>query len=384
MSAVEPKGITNLHGNSTTSRSRRNRDDDDDMQFDNDVDRIFHKLSLLPSYAQYPSLIQRCRPIVTLWHDKFATEDAHLWKKMKRNIPKELNECAFILDEMISVCKDISYGNDPITIIDMCSGIGYLSMFLSHLLPPEQVSRIISIDVLFPAHNASTSIQSIRDQEESLQENGSVEAAEIISSPKNHLSIGHLVSDIHPIPIKPRRANIKKGRELRQISKYCVSCAPGPVIILGVHLCKSLSVHTTRLFTMNINASRLYLKPCCLPGRKDLKRRDPPFWKFEGMPGGGFGVKTLYCQEIGETSEALANEEIMDDLATAPKLHHESKAEKYGGYIINNLFSKWTKLLRNAAGSVNGVTATIKVCSVQTNHFQNQFILAKRFHVESK
>jgi len=371
MDAVELRGIELLQG--TTGSSRKNRDDDDHIQFDNDVDRIFHKLSMLPSFARYPDLIKRCRPIVTLWHDKFATENKHLWKKMKGNIPKELNESAFILDEMISVCNELPYGSDPITIIDMCSGIGYLSMFLSHLLPPEKVSRILSIDVLFPAHNASTSIHSTRDGDELLQQNNKVEVTEKSLLPKIHLSIGHLVSEMHPIPIKPRRANIKKGRELRQISKYCVSCAPGQVIILGVHLCKSLSVHTTRLFTMNINATRLYLKPCCLPGRKDLKRRDPPFWEFVGMKGGGFGVKTLYCQEICESKEAAANIEVMDDFVLDPKLdNNESNTENEDGYTINTsnkLFSKWTRLLRDAASSVNGVTTAIKVCSVQTKHF---------------
>ena len=112
-----------------------------------------------------------------------------------------------------------------------------------------------------------------------------------------HLSSAHLTSPIHPIPIRPRKANIKKGRELRQIAHHCVDQAPGPVIILGVHLCKSLSVHTVRLFNIT-NVCRLYLKPCCLPGRKELRRREPPFWAFDHMPGGGFGVKTLYCSEI--------------------------------------------------------------------------------------
>jgi hypothetical protein len=367
-------------------RKIRNRDDEDDSdQFDNDVDRIFYKLSALPSYEQFPDLMQRCRLIVTLWHDTFSIEDKHLWKKMKRNLPKELNESAFILDEMISVCNMLPDGNDPITIIDMCSGVGYLSMFLSHLLPAEKVGRIIPIDVLFAAHNnASATIDSTKKTDDSLQQDGKVEEEAKSSSPTCHLSVRHLSSDIHPIPIKSRKANIKKGRELRQISKYCVSSAPGPVIILGVHLCKSLSVHTTRLFTMNSNASRLYLKPCCLPGRKDLQRRVPPFWTFEGMQGGGFGVKTLYCEEVRETTEAEAVVDIepIDVLSPIIAADLEGENVKEDGHINKNashvLFSKWTGLLRDAANSADGVTANIRICSVQANHFQNQFILAKR------
>ena len=75
--------------------------------------------------------------------------------------------------------------------------------------------------------------------------------------------------------------------------------------------------------------------------------------------------KTVYCQEICESKEAAANIEVMDDFVLAPKLdNNESNTD-----TSNKLFSKWTRLLRDAASSVNGVTTAIKVCSVQTKHF---------------
>ena len=199
------------------------------------------------------------------------------------------------------------------------------------------------------------------------------------------LPISHLLSTIHPIPIRPRRANIKKGRELRQIVKYCISQAPGPVVVLGIHLCKALSVHTIRLFNTDSNASKLYLKPCCLPGRKDLRRREPPFWEFSGMDEGGFGVKTLYCQPTkgGESITASKSTAAAADAKKEARLlsDEDAKGDQDEGChnpLENNLFTKWVELLRDAANSADGVSAKINYCHVQKRHFQNQYIVASR------
>jgi len=395
----------------------RDKQGDDHHEHEHDVDRIFSKLSLLPSHSQHPELMERCRPIIDLWHDTFACTSqkdgtgAQLWKKMRRNIPKELNESAFILNEMMHICNEYD-GDEPLTIIDMCSGVGYLSMFLSHLLPSEMVSRIIPIDVLFAAHNDKGSVSSSSssstgtsavgvDNDVNSYANTSrpITDSDVTNNDQaldggemqtekpqiNHLSTDHLLSPIHPIPIRPRRANIKKGRELRQISKHCIAKAPGPVIILGVHLCKSLSVHTVRLFnSTTTKASRLYLKPCCLPGRKDLRRREPPFWEFEGMRGGGFGVKTLYCEVIDSTTKD-SEQLVVVDLAEAKRearliveAEGETEVDAHAGARTNSLFTKWVRLLRDAADSGDGVSANINYCSVQLKHFQNQFIVATR------
>lgn len=376
------------------------RDQRGDDQYENDCDRIFGKLSALPSHKIYPDLMERCAPIIRLWHDTFASTEEHsqLWKRMRRNIPKELNESAFILHEMIEYFNLIDKDDGPVTIIDMCSGVGYLSMFLSHLLPEEKVSRIIPIDIMFPAHNAPQKKDSNdKETQESLLQ----------TKPAPHLSVDHLKSSIHTIRIYPRRANIKKGRELRQITEYLISRAPGPVVILGVHLCKSLSVHTIRLFNTTIQrkkAATLFLKPCCLPGRRDLQRREPPFWKFEHMHKGGFGVKNLYCEEIGEHSHGTETHAPSNDAAIEIKKnarlltkskHHDSHGKRNNingeGHHhdqdhdqslpkleqTNSLFSKWVGLLLDAIHIGDGVTRRIERCPVQLNHFQNQFIVAR-------
>jgi len=413
----------------------RDKDDDnDDHKNEHDLDRIFRNIQSRPAHAQYPELLVKSRPIIELWYETF--NGSKFWKKTRRNLPKEWNESAFVMEELVRVVDDYDMNNvanqdKPLTILDMCSGIGYLSMFLSHLLPPHKVSRIIPIDVLFRSHADPT----IGEEEEE-EEDG------------KHLSTAHFTHAIHPIPIKPRRANIKSRREMRQIIEHCVQKAPGPVIILGIHLCKALSVHTVRLFLQAPNACRLYLKPCCLPGRNGLKCRHPPFWTFEHMEGGGFGLETLYyCQEVTNTNggtggiggiggiggsnpgedekqeEDNKQKEIEDheleekengkssnwnhDIEPDEEEADETKdgqGQNYHGAgkskkTNNILFTKWVQLLCTAAnnhsepeaeGEPGGdgtkatktttatTTAEILFCDVQKNHFQNQYIVATR------
>mmetsp|Transcript_11034 Transcript_11034/g.16901 ORF Transcript_11034/g.16901 Transcript_11034/m.16901 type:complete len:320 (-) Transcript_11034:91-1050(-) len=314
---------------------------------------------------------------------------------MKRNIPKELNESAFILNEVMRIRQQpgiTKLGDEedneckgPITIIDVCSGIGFLSIFLSHLLPPEKISLIVAVDILFPHHSSSSQTSSRTAADE--KDDSDVERQKENRKKTNHLSTSHLLDPIHPIPIRPRKANIKKGRELRQITKYCIAPAPGPVIILGIHLCKSLSVHTVRLFHSSTdNQTSMFLKPCCLPGSRDLSRREPPFWTFDGMQGGGFGIQSLYCEEINRPG-SKDNLEVKHEAHTLELAKRDARlaskvAEKQDVHTSdkqsNPLFTRWVGLLCDAANSETGVNANINLTTVQVNHFQNQYIVATR------
>ena len=40
-------------------------------------------------------------------------------------------------------------------VIDLCSGFGYMAMFLSEMLPSSKVSKITLVDKMWPRHNAS-------------------------------------------------------------------------------------------------------------------------------------------------------------------------------------------------------------------------------------
>ena len=372
-----------------------------------DVAQIFAKLSSLPIATQHPNLLAQCRPIIQQWHDTFSVSNPPLWNRLRRALPKELNESAFIIDEMMQFFDNAAVvdSEPPYTIVDMCSGVGFLSMFLSHLLPTDKCSRIWAIDTLFGlSDKALAGVVDAADTSNKQDDDNNVEKEENSSDASNriHLTSDHLTSAIHPIPIKPRKANIKKGRELKQIAKHCIDRVPGPTIILGVHLCKSLSVHTVRLFNTSPKACRLYLKPCCLPGRKELRRREPPFWAFQHMDGGGLGVVTLYCGEIQpkidaneKGEEGVNSTEKCADVDRELKKMGREAAKQEGkegseledgkqhhapsGLKGGQLFKRWTDLLCDAVDtSQEDVTAEVHRMHVQQKHFQNDYIVATR------
>ena len=58
----------------------------------------------------------------------------------------ELVESAPIIEAVKQVVSNSSSSDEKITIIDLCSGKGYLSMFLSEILSEEKVERFILVD----------------------------------------------------------------------------------------------------------------------------------------------------------------------------------------------------------------------------------------------
>lgn len=49
------------------------------------------------------------------------------------------------------------------------------------------------------------------------------------------------------------------------MKKHIFGKAPGPIIVLAVHLCGTLSIKAVEMFNDNPNVKLFALKPCCLP-----------------------------------------------------------------------------------------------------------------------
>ena len=88
----------------------------------------------------------------------------HIWLRLlgggsrggeKQRLVKELLESLHVIARVMDhVETDLSDNHpEPISILDLCSGFGYLSMFLAHLLPAHRVDRIILLDKAWPMHS---------------------------------------------------------------------------------------------------------------------------------------------------------------------------------------------------------------------------------------
>ena len=73
---------------------------------------------------------------------------------------KELVEAAPVIDAVRSVVAQQQLaGGEKISIIDLCSGKGFLSMFLSEMLDPDKVERCFLVDKAWPPHDLEGEIK---------------------------------------------------------------------------------------------------------------------------------------------------------------------------------------------------------------------------------
>ena len=210
---------------------------------DADPEWISGELQKLPFARLYPDIAERAVGIIASWRTRLGK--AAWTRTMRRHrIFKELNEIAPVIARVEAELGRRAADAPPVTIVDLCSGFGYLSMFLSDMLPPAQVARIVLIDSMWPLSGAAA------PDEPDGQING------------EHIRNGKC----WPIALHIRKQDIKKGRGARQLQKYVFEPS-FEVYILGVHLCRALSPKAVMLWNDCAKATLLVLKPCCLPGR---------------------------------------------------------------------------------------------------------------------
>jgi len=211
------------------------------------------KIRELPAYAYYPQLLESCILIVLRWRSRFSTAAKKMWSRIisKNRLVKELNEIVPVIHECLSVAdKVILAPGQTMSVVDLCSGYGFLSMFLSELLPKEKFSRIVLIDKMFPRF----------DQR-------------FPPSPQQ-INWEHIWLDSWPIRLQASRQDLKQGCDRRHLGKRFLSDTGGPVLLLGVHLCGILSLRALDLFNTYGQVVLLCLKPCCLPPMVHVKKKE--------------------------------------------------------------------------------------------------------------
>lgn len=213
-----------------------------------DMEWIKNHLKKLSVWERNPKLCETVlQKILPKWRQELSSEEElnNPWTKIRKRIVKELNESEPFIEAVQNMVEnDSDNATCTYTIVDLCSGFGIFSMLLSELLPKDRVDKIWLLDKQFPSDWNKV---------------GSL-----------HISIQHFTRKEWRIPLRIRKVDLKSGREVKQLHKYVFGDATTKVIIVGIHLCKSLSVRAIQLYHSCPNAVALLLKPCCLPGKRNL------------------------------------------------------------------------------------------------------------------
>ena len=273
---------------------KQHNKEEGDFQCDDDQQCYFE--------YDYGPVMKRAAICITKWRQRYRG-NAPLWNRVfkKDRVIKEVIESLLIIKAVEEWFANYHSGDDDddkqqstekVTILDLCSGKGYLSMLLSEYLTElnhqDKVEKFVLIDKQWPLCH---------------------------SKPKaHHISWEHIYGDTDlsvpnaidyygtwPIPLVTSKQDLKQSSTLRKLqerystptsnsSKNDVtkptmtttteattkggggggSSAP-PILILAVHLCGTLSIQAVKLFHQLDNAKLLLLKPCCLPGIWHIK-----------------------------------------------------------------------------------------------------------------
>jgi len=202
-------------------------------------------------HSLYPELFSQCATAVTHWRRRYR-DDRSLWLRLFKadKVIKEVIESI----PVISLVQDwMDRHNDveePITIIDLCSGKGYLSMLLSEILPPDRVTKCILVDKAWPMCHGKVMPHHVNW--EHIYGNDNTQ-----EGPRYYKT--------WPIPLVTSKVNLNKTQQITSMIQRFGTKEHGPVLILAVHLCGVLSIRAATLFQKLPTAQFLLLKPCCLP-----------------------------------------------------------------------------------------------------------------------
>mmetsp|Transcript_33784 Transcript_33784/g.73850 ORF Transcript_33784/g.73850 Transcript_33784/m.73850 type:complete len:532 (-) Transcript_33784:183-1778(-) len=207
---------------------------------------LVDELKQKPVFTLYPEITEKAIRVITTWSTRF---DSRVWARFTRRgrVVKELNECAPVIDAMLKMVEKMTLQpGQKLTIVDLCSGFGFLGMFLAEMLPPDKVQKIVLVDRLWP----------MREQKKALP---------------HQICWDHIHTPGWQVLLETRKADIRKPHQMRQFDHHVMPPAAGPAVLLCVHLCGTLSLRAVQLFNSSPQVQAMLLKPCCLPGRNFLK-----------------------------------------------------------------------------------------------------------------
>lgn len=223
----------------------------------------------VPGRNTYSTTYEESLNAIVNWRKRYRGNPS-LWKRIfkKDRVIKELVESAPVIEFVKRAVVEAENDNDDddetkFTIIDLCSGKGYLSMFLSEILPKDKVDRFILVDKAWAIAS--------KKQTTELK--------------PHHMNWDHIYGSTAtdsndsyfttwPIPLYTSKQDLKDSCNQRQMKKHFFDKIDGPIIILAVHLCGTLSLKAVEMFNNNQEVKLFALKPCCLPQMVYANRGD--------------------------------------------------------------------------------------------------------------
>ena len=223
-----------------------------DETWDDTVTWLEREMSSMRIAIEYPDLFRRCVEVLRKWRASFPKA---VWTRVIKSgrVAKELNECAPVIsrvERFVNATAVPADETERVNVIDLCSGFGYLGMFLSELLDPRKVKLIVLLDKQWPMHGDAPKPHQINWDHVYGEEASETSKAWVPA---------------WPIPLRTRKMDIKQAGQLRQMETHVFQKFPGPFLLLAVHLCGTLSVKAVEMFNAHDTAAVLCLKPCCLP-----------------------------------------------------------------------------------------------------------------------
>ena len=307
------------------------------------------ELSHHPLMNKYPRILETAPMAVTAWRARYRGNPT-LWRRVFTvdRVIKELVEAAPMLDAVIQIVDETNTdetGN--LTVLDLASGRGFLSMYLSEILPKDKVEKIILVDKAWPMCNAKEVLPHQMSWEHIYGNRNISEDGE--GAPSSPLST---YFDTWPIHLHTSEQDLKQKCTKRQMKKFIFDRAPGPVLILAVHLCGVLSLRAVEMFNGYPDKVQfLALKPCCLPpmayanrdevfeiGQHSFDASDvcavgrfrgkrwygPPRWHLEGR----FEKWSEHLFAGVDLGESEYDHEIMSDDVTSQRLYKDGNGNR--------------------------------------------------------
>ncbi|CAE7556024.1 unnamed protein product [Symbiodinium natans] len=205
---------------------------------------------------QFPQTCQSVVEVACSWRRRFPPP---LWARLARDncstLLKEAREAVPTIAFVQDCLAELDPADGPITIVDLCSGLGFLGMFLAELLPAERVHGCVLVDQAWPLKG------------------GAPQAPQQSKKHRTQLNWDHIYNLTWPVPLVTRRSDLKLPSTQVQILSRILEPAPGPVVVLGIHLCGILAIRAVETFNAGPKCVAFALKPCCLPPLQYAKSR---------------------------------------------------------------------------------------------------------------